>query len=88
MELRTNDLLATRSLYTADYTTALHMPATSDVRAGTVYGPDDELTGTCAVPPVGSVALGVPVGATTGTAALTQQAIADAVGPLIAAYGA
>lgn len=88
MELRTNDLLATRSLYTADYTTALHMPDADDVRDGVVYGPSDELTGTCAVPPAGSVALGVPVDNTTGSAAITQQAIADAVGPLIAAYGA
>jgi hypothetical protein len=87
MQLATNNLLATRSLYTADYTTALHMPAITNVRSGTVYGPASELTGTCAVPPAGSVALGVPVDATTGTAALTQQAIADAVGPLIAAYG-
>jgi hypothetical protein len=86
--IATNDLLALRSLYTADYTSALHMPAIADVRSGTVYGPSDELTGTCAVPPAGSVALGVPVDATTGTAAITQQAIADAVGPLIAAYGA
>lgn len=88
MEVRTSNLLSTRNLYTADYTSALHMPDTGDVRSGVVYGPSDELTGTCAVPPAGSVALGVPVDATTGTAALTQQAIADAVGPLIAAYGA
>lgn len=88
LSIATNDLLATRTLYTADYTSALHMPAIADVRSGTVYGPASELTGTCAVPPAGSVALGVPVDATTGTAALTQQAIADAVGPLIAAYGA
>jgi hypothetical protein len=87
MEVRTSDLLSTRNLYTADYTSALHMPAVADVRTGTVYGPANELTGTCAVPPAGSVALGVPVDATTGTAALTQQAIADAVGHLIAAYG-
>lgn len=86
--IATNDLLATRDLYTADYTTALHMPDESDVRDGVIYGPSDELEGTCAVPPAGSVALGVPVDAATGTAAITQQAIADAVGPLIAAYGA
>ena len=87
LSFATNDLLSTRTLYTADYTTILHMPAVADVRTGIVYGPANELTGTCAVPPAGSVALGVPVDATTGTAALTQQAIADAVGPLIAAYG-
>jgi hypothetical protein len=50
--------------------------ATSDVRAGVTYA---GLTGTCAVPPAGSVALGVPVDNTTGTALLTGAAVASAV---------
>lgn len=74
-----------RTLYTADNIGG--NPAEVDVRSGTTYGPASELTGTLAVPPAGSVALGVPVDNTTGTAAITQQAIADAVGPLLAAYG-
>ena len=50
--------------------------ATSNVRAGVTYA---GLTGTCAVPPAASVALGVPVDNTTGTAILTGAAIATAV---------
>ena len=54
-------------------------PAQSDVRYGTTYGPENELTGTCRVPPPQSVAYGVPVDNTTGTAALTPSDIAAAV---------
>jgi hypothetical protein len=54
-------------------------PAQSDVRYGTTYGPENELTGTCHVPPPQSVAYGVPVDNTTGTAALTPSDIAAAV---------
>lgn len=74
-----------RTLYSADSLPGV--PTAANVRLGTTYGPVSELTGTLAVPPAGSVALGVPVDATVGTAAITQQAIADAVGPLIAAFG-
>ena len=49
-------------------------PAQSDVRSGVSYD-FGEKTGTCAVPPAGSVALGVPVDATTGTAALSAAAL-------------
>ena len=52
------------------------MPAASNVRSGTVYNGGNS-TGTCAVPAAGSVALGVPVDATTGTAALTPAAVWD-----------
>ena len=55
-------------------------PAAGNVRSGTTYGPNSALTGTCAVPPPGSVALGVPVDATTGTAVLTPESIRAAVG--------
>lgn len=44
-------------------------PAPANVRTGIAYDFGAK-TGTCAVPPAGSVALGVPVDATTGTAVL------------------
>ncbi len=62
-------------------------PATADVRDGTVYGPSAELEGTLAVPAAGSVALGVPVDATEGTAVLTQAAVEAAAAAAIAAAG-
>jgi hypothetical protein len=60
--------------FTADNSLTQAVPA--DVRSGTVYA-DGNLTGTCAVPAAGSVALGVPVDATTGTAALTPASVWD-----------
>lgn len=84
MEVYINTLASKRNLYTADYTTALHMPAEDDVRNGTVYGPANELEGTLAVPPTASVAFGVPVDDTTGTAVINGASI-DAIGALIAA---
>lgn len=51
-------------------------PAVNDVRAGIMYG---SATGTLAVPAPGSVALGVPVDNTTGTAILTGESVASAV---------
>ena len=50
------------------------MPAATDVRDGVSYA-SGALTGTCAVPAAASVAFGVPVDATTGTAALTPAAV-------------
>ena len=44
MEVMTNNLLAKRSLYTADNITG--MPAASNVKSGITYGPSSELTGT------------------------------------------
>jgi hypothetical protein len=58
-------------MFTADNTGL--GPSTGNVRAGVSYG--GGLVGTCAVPAAGSVALGVPVDATTGTAVLTAAAI-------------
>jgi hypothetical protein len=52
----------------------------ADVRSGTVYGPSSELEGTLAVPAAGSVAMGVPVDATVGTAILTAALVRAAVG--------
>jgi hypothetical protein len=58
--------------FTAD--NSLGQAAVADVRSGTVYA-SGNLTGTCAVPAAGSVALGVPVGSGTGTAVLTPEAV-------------
>jgi hypothetical protein len=53
-------------------------PATTDVRSGVNYG-GGGLTGTAAIPAAGSVALGVPVDATTGTAVLTAANVQTAL---------
>lgn len=53
-----------------------NVPVPADVRSGVVYG-NSSFTGTCAVPAAGSVALGVPVDNTTGTAVLTPAAVWD-----------
>lgn len=57
-----------------DATQNAAMPAASDVRSGVSYASGAQ-TGSCAVPAAGSVALGVPVDATTGTAVLTPAAV-------------
>jgi fibronectin-binding autotransporter adhesin len=57
-----------------DATTNASMPAATDVRSGVSYASGAQ-TGSCAVPAAGSVALGVPVDATTGTAVLTPEAV-------------
>jgi len=49
-------------------------PAATDVRTGVVYN-NGVNTGTCAVPAAASVGFGVPVDATTGTAALTPASV-------------
>jgi hypothetical protein len=61
-------------MFTAD--NGLTQAAPADVRSGTVYA-DGNLTGTCAVPAAASVGFGVPVDATTGTAALTPASVWD-----------
>jgi hypothetical protein len=53
-------------------------PAVTDVRSGVVFNNGND-TGTCAVPAAASVAFGVPVDDTTGTAVLTPEAVANAV---------
>jgi hypothetical protein len=50
----------------------------ADVRSGTSYALGNK-TGTCSVPAAGSVALGVAVDNTTGTAVLTPAAVWDAL---------
>jgi hypothetical protein len=52
------------------------MPAITDVRFGTSYA-SGALTGVAYIPSAGSVAFGVPVDNTTGTAVLTASAIFD-----------
>jgi hypothetical protein len=54
-------------------------PSASNVRSGVVYANGNQ-TGTCAVPAAGSVALGVAVDNTTGTAVLTQADVETALG--------
>jgi hypothetical protein len=68
----TNNILYTPGVNTGH-------PAESNVRTGVVYGPTNNLTGTCAVPPAGAVSLGVPVDNTTGTAYLSGNDISNAV---------
>jgi len=69
IEVPTQDLASKRNLVTPD--NATNLPSASNVRSGTTYGISGALTGTCAVPPAASVATGVPVDNTTGTASLT-----------------
>jgi len=57
-----------------DATQNAAMPAASDVRSGVNYA-SGALTGSCAVPAAGSVALGVPVDNTTGTAVLSLASV-------------
>jgi hypothetical protein len=54
------------------------LPAAGDVRSGVTFNVGNT-TGTCAVPAAGSVALGVAVDNTTGTAVLTPAAVWDAL---------
>jgi hypothetical protein len=53
------------------------MPAEANVRSGLTFGFASELEGTLAVPPSGSVALGVPVDNTLGVASLDAGNLAD-----------
>lgn len=77
-QIRSANNAVVRPLYTADSVGG--NPVASNVRSGIVYGPNSELTGTCAVPPAESVGVGVPVDATTGTAAVTATALRAALG--------
>lgn len=70
--------LTTKNLYVSE-NASLGYPVESDVREGTDYDAGAR-TGTLAVPAVGSVALGVPVDDTVGTAVLSAEAIRVAIG--------
>jgi hypothetical protein len=61
-----------------DATANAAMPADTDVRSGVSYA-SGALSGSCAVPAASSVAFGVPVDATTGTAYLSQSDVLAAV---------
>lgn len=65
------------TLYTADFG-VFGNPPIADVRSGVNYG-GGGLTGTAAIPAAGSVSLGVPVDATTGTAVLTAANVQTAL---------
>jgi hypothetical protein len=69
--------LVVRELVTPD--NATNFPDESDVRSGTTFGISNVLVGTCVIPPAASVATGVPVDNTTGTAALTPADFWDAL---------
>jgi hypothetical protein len=75
--------LTTNTLYTPGVATG--HPATNNVRTGIVYGPTNNLTGTCAVPPAAAVSLGVPVDNTVGTASLDANALAAALNTSLSA---
>ena len=81
-----NDDITAVNLY---YANGLpNLPATDDVRDGVTYGSGGALEGTLVVPVAGEVSFGVNYdNGTIGTAILTKQAIADAIGPLIEALG-
>ena len=64
-------------MFTAD--NSLGQAAITDVRFGTVYA-SGTLTGVAYIPAASSVAFGVPVDNTTGTATLTAQNVRDAIG--------
>ena len=51
----------------------------SDVRFNVIYGPTNNLVGTCHVPVAGSVALNIPVDDTVGIAVLTAADVAASV---------
>lgn len=61
-----------------------NMPVPANVRYGTVYA-NNTYTGTCRVPAASSVAAGVAVDNTVGTAALTPSSIASAVASAVTA---
>ena len=63
----TSDSLSTKTLFSPDLVTGL--PVTSDVRQGITYA-SGTLTGTMIVPPTESVAFGVPVDDTSGSAVI------------------
>jgi hypothetical protein len=65
--------LTINTLYTPGVATG--HPATTNVRTGIVYGPTNNLTGTCAVPPAAAVSVGVPVDNTVGTGYLNATDI-------------
>lgn len=66
------------------FTSSTSLVDPADVRSGTSYS-GGALTGTLAVPPAASVAVGVPVDNTVGTGAVLMSDIASVIGAQIAA---
>ena len=58
-------------------------PSEPDVRFGVTYGPDNQYTGSCRVPSPQSVAYGVPVDNTTGTAFIDISEIIAGTGVIV-----
>lgn len=79
--VRTN--LTTKTL--VDNAAAADFPANSNVRSGVVFA-NGNRTGTCAVPAASSVASGVSVDATVGTAVLTSAAAQSACAAALTAF--
>ena len=80
MEVVASNGSTKRNIYTADNMPSGGYPTAANVRSSTVYGPSSEFTGTMAVPAAGSVALGVAVDNTVGTAILSAADVRTAVG--------
>lgn len=80
MEVLTSSGATKRNLYTSDNIPSSNYPVIANVRSGVTYGPNLENTGTLAVPSSNSVALGVAVDNTVGTAILTAANVRAAVG--------
>lgn len=70
---------ASTTLVLTDPAADVDLPATGDVRSGTVYASGNR-TGTLAVPAANQVSAGVAVDNTTGTAVNTEAGIRSAVG--------
>ena len=75
-----SDSSTRRDLYSADNIPTGNWPVANNVVSPTVYGPNNELTGTHISPSPSSVAQGVPVGNTVGTAILTGANVLSALG--------
>jgi len=80
MEVPTSGGSTKRNLYTADNMPTGGYPVVANVRQSTVYGPSSEFSGTLAVPSPSSVALGVAIDNTVGTAVLTAASVRSAMG--------
>jgi hypothetical protein len=63
------------TFYDAAYTSSL--PATINVRSGSIYGGSNEFSGSMIIPSASNVRYGVPVDVTTGSATVTPQNIFD-----------
>jgi len=72
-----------RLLYTSNALS--DFPAITDVRSGVTYAAGT-LTGSCAIPSTSSVAFGVPVDNSTGSAIISRAQLYSDVGAIVAGY--